>query len=358
MDPVSAVLSAIGLGSSAAGSIIGSANYLKGVRETNEANLQIARETNQQNVDLFNQAQSYNTEMFNKTNAYNSPSSQRARLIQAGISPSALADSALASSISSSAPPQMQAAKMEAPNLTPNALQVFGGAAKDFLDTQILSEKLKQEKQASYMRSMDKQFYLTEKMNSIRKEIAEIASKKVQTASDRIRLRYLDDELRDAAVLRDKQIALADANYDNAIATGREIEARTGQIKAMTKADIKHLESADSVAWYEAVTGRKAMENQIPLIREQWQKTRAERYHLRQDLLEKMRTANWRAYAEKWKAKYSYYDMNTRAAEAAIIAAKAVRERLLSKSELRALVNRVFGLDIQDALNSAGNILH
>lgn len=91
-------------------------------RETNNLNAQLQRETNMQNQAMFDKALSWQNDMWQKTNEYNDPSAAVQRMLNAGVNPSVgLAQGGVASTMSSPAAPQMQAAKMDAykPSFTP-----------------------------------------------------------------------------------------------------------------------------------------------------------------------------------------------------------------------------------------------
>lgn len=101
--------------------LLGSYLQNKSVKSTNKTNLQIARETNQSQAEIadkYNEAQmqmmrennqwssDQAVRMFNLENDYNAPSSQAARLLDAGFSPAvALGNGAMASSIGNAATP-------------------------------------------------------------------------------------------------------------------------------------------------------------------------------------------------------------------------------------------------------------
>ena len=70
-----------------ASSVIGSILGYKGQREANETNLQAVRETNQANLDLYNQQFRDASKLWQENNKYNDPSSQMARLKNAGLNP-------------------------------------------------------------------------------------------------------------------------------------------------------------------------------------------------------------------------------------------------------------------------------
>lgn len=91
-------------------------------RETNDLNAQLQRETNMQNQAMFDKALSWQNDMWQKTNEYNDPSAAVQRMLNAGVNPSVgLGQGGVASTMSSPAAPQMQAAKMDAykPSFTP-----------------------------------------------------------------------------------------------------------------------------------------------------------------------------------------------------------------------------------------------
>lgn len=146
MDPFSVAA----LGMSGIGSIIGarsaedqSIRYLRGVRETNQTNIQIAREQNQANYEqwlresAWNRKQwedtnQWNLQQWNRENEYNSPAQMMARYRAAGINPyyamqgvdNASANSAQASPASSSSAAPAVGAQQIAPDIA--AYNTFG----------------------------------------------------------------------------------------------------------------------------------------------------------------------------------------------------------------------------------------
>lgn len=91
IDPITGAISV-------AGSVLGGALNLFGLKKKNNQNLQIARETNASNERIAQQANEYNWEMmqwqnqfnkdmWNEQNEYNSPAAQRQRLEDAGLNP-------------------------------------------------------------------------------------------------------------------------------------------------------------------------------------------------------------------------------------------------------------------------------
>lgn len=61
-------------------------NYL-GVKETNEANRQIASDNRDWQAEESQKERDYQMEMWDKNNAYNSPSAEKSRLMEAGLNP-------------------------------------------------------------------------------------------------------------------------------------------------------------------------------------------------------------------------------------------------------------------------------
>lgn len=82
-----------------------------GQSQTNDVNLQAVRETNQAQMDLAKYQYEKNLEQWNRENAYNSPSAQMSRLASAGLNPHLVYEKGNAIT------PAAQSPKFEAPNL-------------------------------------------------------------------------------------------------------------------------------------------------------------------------------------------------------------------------------------------------
>ncbi len=81
----------------AIGSAIASRRYLKGVRETNATNKQLAEKQNQWNLEQWNRQNAYNEKRWDIENEYNSPAAQVARLKAAGLNPNMMTGNPAAS---------------------------------------------------------------------------------------------------------------------------------------------------------------------------------------------------------------------------------------------------------------------
>lgn len=92
-----------GIGSAVSGvagaisSAIASKRYLKGVRETNATNKELAEKQNQWNLDQWNRQNAYNEGRWDIENEYNSPAAQVARLKAAGLNPNMMSGNPSAS---------------------------------------------------------------------------------------------------------------------------------------------------------------------------------------------------------------------------------------------------------------------
>lgn len=237
--------------------------YLQGVQDTNATNLQIQRETNQQNLDMFNAANAFSEKMWNKENQYNTPAAVRARLIAAGISPSAMADASTASSVQSVGGSPAQAARMQAPEQMPVPMEALsksiGGSVREFLDVAMMKEQLKQSRYATEMKLIDKDYYLQQKSNEIVRQMRDLDTLHLSNKEKMLRLDYLRQELEDNAQLRRRMMRAADDEHDNAIRTGREIDSRVNLNEstiARNLAEINNMSVQQQIAWFNARTDR------------------------------------------------------------------------------------------------------
>lgn len=92
-----AIGSALGGIAGAIGSGIASRRYLKGVRETNATNKELAERQNQWNLDQWHRQNAYNEGRWDIENEYNSPAAQVARLKAAGLNPNMMSGNPAAS---------------------------------------------------------------------------------------------------------------------------------------------------------------------------------------------------------------------------------------------------------------------
>lgn len=251
-------------------------SYLRGVRDTNANNLQIAREANKQSIDLFNAGNDFTEKMWNKSNTYNSPAAVRARLIQAGISPSAMSEASLSSAVSSVSSPSMQAAHMDAPAQTSNAwsplAKAIGGAVNEYRNDLLLKEEVKRSRYDTEMKLLDRDFYFGEKERRLRKEEADIAYSGLNNQEKQARLADLSDELRHVRAMRSRVERAADDEHDNAIKTGQQIDANiasTYQGIQESLSRISHMSAQERVDWYRAQTERAVGSAQVANLRSQ-----------------------------------------------------------------------------------------
>lgn len=92
-----AIGSALGGIAGAIGSGIASRRYLKGVRETNQTNKELAESQNRWNLDQWHRQNAYNEQRWDIENEYNSPAAQVARLKAAGLNPNMMSGNPAAS---------------------------------------------------------------------------------------------------------------------------------------------------------------------------------------------------------------------------------------------------------------------
>lgn len=99
---------------------------------SNESNVQAVRETNQANRQLAEYQYSKNLEMWHRQNAYNSPEAQMGRLRMAGLNPNLVATGGGAAGGTAAHIPSYQAPRMEAPRVDYALGLNLLGAYQDF----------------------------------------------------------------------------------------------------------------------------------------------------------------------------------------------------------------------------------
>lgn len=191
--------------------------YYQGVKDTNAANLAIMREQNQ-----FNLAQSL------AANRYNSAAEQRSRLIAAGISPSAMAQTSGAQAAMASAAPS---AKMDAPQyLSPadtQLWQIVGGAVNDFISNMQLSKQLESQSIANTKGRLDLLTYKSEKEQSLLRQMNEVKASDLNNQEKQQRLAYLGSELEHMQTMWRKSENQADLESENTSAQTRQLNVQT-----------------------------------------------------------------------------------------------------------------------------------
>lgn len=363
-DPVTAAVSALSSVLGLWGQSQSNRTYLQGVKDTNAANLQIARETNQANMDKLLQEQKFSRESTAMANAYNDPAAQRARLIRAGINPAALSDSVASIAASSPISSPMIGAHMVAPDRLPHPFERIGGDVKDYINNQILSDDVKRSKMDLYQKNVDTQMYLQEKVARYKKEMVEIMNSKLDADEKRIRLNFLNDNLRMTNELLDKNNSLTQANYDNAIKTGQEIDARTGLIHAQKAEQLAATSRLDKESVQRIVNMRtEEMCNRVfaKVARDKADsdivKNRNEIAKIVEECSSIRDQREFENLVRPIKFKIAQWDAQSKEALASLVAVQLRRETLMSESEVRSVINRVLGVDIQDALGSAAKFL-
>ena len=101
---------------SGAGSLIGGLFSSSGSRYAARKQLQAVRETNQMNYQIAQQNNAFNERMWNMQNEYNSPTSQRARLEEAGLNPYLMLDGS-STGVAQSAPQADSSGTQVAPDV-------------------------------------------------------------------------------------------------------------------------------------------------------------------------------------------------------------------------------------------------
>lgn len=257
--PLSAIANVVGSLIGAHSQSQSNKSYLKGIADTNAANLAIARETNAQNLDIFNKSNQFSERMWNLTNQYNSPAATRARLLQAGISPAAMSEGGSASVVQSVSPTSMTAAKMDQASQVANPYgdlaKSIGGSVAEYYNNQLLKEQLKQSRYATEMKLMDKSFYYGEKERQLRRDEASIRMADLSNYEKERRLSQLEDELNHARTMRQMIERQASAEYDNTVRRSDEIEANTAlllQSVNESAARMAHMSEQERIDWFNA----------------------------------------------------------------------------------------------------------
>lgn len=350
------IASGISAVTSAIGSIFTSSSNAKIAKDTNAANLAIARENNANTMMMFDKTQDFNQSMFEQTNAYNDPSAVRARLIRAGINPAALSSANLASSVSSNQSPTLDSPTMQPYKVT-SPLEHIGGSLSDFAQNAIALNQLKGLQSDNAVKSVDAQFALTSKMQSLKREMGQIINSELDAREKRIRLSVLKRQLDQITELNDKNIALANANYDNALKTGREIDSRVSLLDAQTAEQI-------------AATGRLDRESAqriVSMKNEDWARAlvaksssrlnESQSHKAYQEYLDLLNTNLDRVDEAHYRQESAKFNAEQKRLLAAALSVQLERERTMSRSEIRTFINRVLGVDVQDALNTAARFI-
>lgn len=182
---VSGLISGLG---SLFGGALGAASSLKGVREANKANMELAQYSYQTNL-----------EQWHRENAYNSPTAQMARLKEAGLNPNLVYGNGNAITKAGSSP------EMKAPHLESWSGSDFGvtNAVQSYLQGEAVAANTKKVVEESHNLSVSREFTRTQ-MEAL---YLDMANKQIKNARDKF-------ELDQATELRDTVIASAKAGLN------------------------------------------------------------------------------------------------------------------------------------------------
>lgn len=189
-------------------------------RETNAMNYLMQQETNAQNYKIWQEQKQNNLDMWHMENEYNSASAQRQRLEDAGLNPYLMMNggsAGVAGSVDSAAPPTMQSATMQSPNLdnsyTLNKFNSISSAVQD-ISNKLYDFRL-QNAQASKLESEN----LTNDLNNLfLADYLKSRNKGAKANASSAESRAVADKVASEIAKETKQNVIDKSNYETASA--------------------------------------------------------------------------------------------------------------------------------------------
>ena len=293
VDPATAAAAITG-----GSNLIGSIMDLFGLNKTNKQNIAMQRETNAQNYKMFREQMAFAKDQQDLAMAYNDPSSQVARLRQAGINPAAVFGNGSVSEVSAMSPPSGN--PMVAPHALPLNYGALGtavaGGSQAYFDAQLKDAMTDKTLNESNIAQADAAF----KNASLADRLSQIAADKERSQVERDTarkhleiLRHTQDALERQEELKadvlDKQVLNFELDADskdiaNRIATvnlhwlGKEKTAQFALFQAQIKEALAAARAGDAQAclsyaaaalneakeagaWYDAEVARRTVDS-------------------------------------------------------------------------------------------------
>lgn len=341
--PIAAALVAGGAG--LVSSLIGSSSQ----SSTNESSLKGVRETNKANIKLYRESVDNNRLDTAMQRGYETPVRQVARLRQAGINPSGDVSSQLSASVSPAQAPQLQSpSNVPAPFGNMN----LGGIARDAISAYQSGQQITDTQMQLYQHGIESATFYQQKMNQLRSQELDIISKGIQTTQDyellkklQIDIKYYENQwkshMREMDDIHDESMK-KQTLYDR---QANDILNRFDLDVSRVKGELMHMSNEDAVSRILAAKEVRVAGAEIKRID----------YEVRDFIAStklKIKQGKTEDVKRIWTDQLSRLDAHQKEAFLASLAIQVEHEKQKDKSQLAHMLRIVTGVDVSNLLQT------